>query len=47
MSLTAIADDCDLLAFDEVNVGIPVVVNAHELFLMSSRMKRGLRAALA
>ena len=29
MALAAIADDGDLLALDQVQVGIPVVINAH------------------
>jgi hypothetical protein len=29
VALAAIADDGDFLALDEVNVGIPVIVNAH------------------
>jgi hypothetical protein len=35
MALAAIADDRDLLALDEADVGIPVVINAH--FDMSLR----------
>ena len=30
MALGAVADDGDLLALDEVEVGIPVVINAHD-----------------
>ena len=30
MALGAVADDGDLLALDEIEVGIPVVINAHD-----------------
>ena len=30
MALAAIADDGDLLAFDEIEIGIAIVVNAHK-----------------
>jgi hypothetical protein len=34
VALAAIADDDDLLAFDQVQVGIAIVVNSHRIFLI-------------
>ena len=36
MALAAIADDGDLLAFDEIDVGIAIVINAHGESLLQS-----------
>src|ERR1700730_6488397 len=34
MALAAIADDGDLLALDEIDVSIPVIINTHEHSLL-------------
>ena len=46
MALAAIADDGDLLALDEIDVGITVVINTHEHSLLEpdARGDRALRA---
>ena len=31
MALAAVADDGDLLALDQIDVGVPIVINAHFL----------------
>ena len=33
MALAAVADDGDFLALDEIEVGVPIVINAHFLIL--------------
>ena len=33
MALAAVADDRDLLALDEIEIGVPIVINAHGGFL--------------
>src|SRR5207244_1120011 len=35
VTLTAIADDCDLLRFDQVHIGIPVVIHPHCALLLA------------
>src|SRR4249919_2012563 len=32
VALAAIADDGDLLSLDQIEIGIPIVIDAHELF---------------
>jgi hypothetical protein len=34
MALAAIADDDDLLALDQVQVGVAIVINSHSRFLL-------------
>jgi hypothetical protein len=36
MALAAIADDADLLALDQVQVGVAIVINSHGYFLSSA-----------
>jgi hypothetical protein len=40
MALAAIADDGDLLALDEIDVGIPVIINTHEHSLLKPAAPR-------
>src|SRR4051812_44102221 len=37
MALAAIADNDDLLALDQVDVGIAIIINTHRRFLVSGR----------
>jgi hypothetical protein len=39
VALTAIADDADLLALDQVQVGVAIVINTHGGFLFRGRMR--------
>jgi hypothetical protein len=37
MALAAVADDADLLALDQVEVGVAIVINTHGRFLLICR----------
>jgi len=41
VTLTAIADDDDLFALDQVQVGITIIINSHSRFLLRGRKSAG------
>jgi hypothetical protein len=38
MALAAVADDADLLALDQVQVGVAIIINSHGSFLCSATL---------